>query len=208
MHPWKTVVALGDSFTEGVGEPVEGLELRGSIDHMAMMMRRSRPELSYTNLARRGLTASEVREQQLSAALALEPDFVSVIAGANDALKGQWQADRYEHEMRTMLEAFRDIGTTVFMASWPNWTKRLPLPEIRLAGLRAQLEEGNTITRSLADEFDAIFLDVWDTPIGDDPAYWSADQIHPNARGYLAYARLGLEAVEQKTGYVLGDGFL
>lgn len=37
MHPWKTVVALGDSFTEGVGEPVEGLELRSSIDHMAVL---------------------------------------------------------------------------------------------------------------------------------------------------------------------------
>lgn len=207
MHPWKTVVALGDSFTEGVGEPVEGLELRSSIDHMATVMRRSCPDLSYTNLAKRGRMASEVREQQLETALALSPDFVSVIAGANDALKGQWQADRYERELRTMLEAFGDAHATVFMASWPDWTKRLPLPVVRLAHLQAQLEEGNAITRSLADEFGAIFLDVWDTPIGDDPAYWSADQIHPNARGYLAYARLGLEAVEHKTGYVLGDKF-
>jgi len=204
MHPWKTVVALGDSFTEGVGEPVEGLELQSSIHHMAMVMRRSRPDLSYTNLAKRGLTAREVREQQLGAALALSPDFVSVIAGANDALKGQWQADRYEHELRTMLEAFGDAQATVFMASWPDWTKRLPLPEVRLARLQAQLQEGNAITRRLADEFDAIFLDVWDTPIDDDPAYWSTDQIHPNACGYLAYARLGVQAVERKTGYMLG----
>lgn len=172
---------------------------------MATVMRRSRPEVSYTNLAKRGLTASEVREQQLVVALALSPDFVNVIAGANDALKGQWQADRYERELRTMLEAFSDAGATVFMASWPDWTKRLPLPVVRLAHLRAQLEEGNAITKGLADEFGTVFLDVWDTPIGDDPAYWSADQIHPNARGYLAYAWLGLEAIEHKTGYVLGE---
>ncbi len=203
MHPWKKVVALGDSFTEGVGEPVDGVELRSSTDHMATAMRHSRPDLSYTNLAKRGLVVSEVREQQLGAALALEPDFVSVIAGANDALKGQWQAGRYEYEMRTMLEAFRGVGSTVFMASWPNWTKRLTLPEERSTRLRTQLEEGNAITARLADEFDAIFLDVWDTPIGNEPTYWSVDQIHPNARGYLAYAQLGVRTIERKTGYKL-----
>lgn len=205
MHPWKTVVALGDSFTEGVGEPVEGLALRSSIDHLALTMRRSRHDLSYTNLAKRGLTASEVREQQLGAALALSPDFASVIAGANDALKGQWRADRYERELRTMLEAFRDADATVFMASWPDWTKRLPLPEAKGAYLKAQLEEGNAVTTRLAHEFDAVFLDVWDTSVSDDPKYWSADQIHPNALGYLAYAQLGVKAVEHKTGYVLGE---
>lgn len=205
MHPWKTVVALGDSFTEGVGEPVDGLELRSSVDHLAMAMRRSRPDLSYTNLAKRGLTASEVREQQLGAALALEPDFVSVIAGANDAFKGQWRAERYEYEMRTMLEAFRGTGSTVFMASWPDWTKRLPLPEAHRTRLRTQLEEGNAITARLADEFYAIFLDVWDNPIGNDLTCWSTDQIHPNARGYLAYAWLAIEAVERKTGHALGN---
>lgn len=204
MHPWKTVVALGDSFTEGVGEAVEGSVLRSSVDHMALRMRRSRPDLSYTNLAKRGLTVSEVREQQLGAALALSPDFASVIAGANDALKGQWRTDRYERELRTMLEALRGAGATVFMASWPDWTKRLPLPEAKSAYLKAQLEEGNAVTARLAREFDAVFLDVLDTPV-DDPKYWSGDQIHPNALGYLAYARLGVRAVEHKTGYVLGE---
>lgn len=205
MHPWKTVVALGDSFTEGIGELVDGMELRSSIDHMAIVMRRSCPELSYTNLAKRGLTVAEVREQQLSAALALEPNFVSVIAGANDALKGRWHAKGYEQEMRTMLEAFKGVGSTIFMGSWPDWTERLPLPESHRTRLRTQLEEGNTITNRLAAEFDTIFLDVWDAPIGKDLSYWSADQIHPNARGYLAYAKLGIEAVRSKTGHALGE---
>ncbi len=203
MHPWKTVVAMGDSFTEGVGEPVAGLELRSSPDHMAAAMRRSRPDLAYTNLARRGLLVREVREQQLGTAVALEPDFVSLIAGANDALKGVWDAAHYERELRAMLSAFGGVST-FFMASWPDWTKRLPLPEPRRTRLRAQLAEGNAVTAGLAAEFGAVFLDVWESPIGDDPACWSADQVHPNARGYLAYARLGIEAVERQTGYALG----
>ena len=203
MHPWKTVVALGDSFTEGVGEPVEGLELQSSPDHMAAAMRRSRPDLVYVNLARRGLTAREVRETQLERAVGLEPSFVSLIAGANDALKGGWDAGRYESVMRTMLSAFSPTPT-FFMASWPDWTVRLPLPEARRSGLRAQLMEGNAVTAQLAAEFGAVFLDVWDVPENRDPACWSADHIHPNARGYLAYARLGVAAVERGTGYTLG----
>lgn len=110
--------------------PVDGVKLKSSTDHIAAAVRRSRPSLSHTSFAKRGLLASEVHEQQLGAALALEPDFVSVIAGANDALKGQWQAERYEHEMRTMLEAFEGLHSTV-MASLPSWTERLTLPEER-----------------------------------------------------------------------------
>lgn len=204
MHPWKTVVAMGDSFTEGVGEPVAGLTLQSSPDHLAAAMRRTRPDLLYTNLARRGLTVREVREQQLGKALRLGPDFVSLIAGANDALKGVWDAAHYKRELWAMLSAFSGVPT-FFMASWPDWTKRLPLPEPRRAQLRAQLREGNAVTAALATEFGAVFLDVWESPVDDDPACWSADHVHPNARGYLAYARLAAQAVEEKTGYTLGE---
>ncbi len=205
MHPWITVVALGDSFTEGIGEATSTLPLRGSIDMIADALRRDNPKLRYTNLAKRGLTAQEVRGTQLASALALEPDFASVIAGANDALKGQWQAERYEREMRTMVTALAEIGATLFMSTWPNWTIRLPLPEDRRTRLAAQLAEGNAITARLAGEVDAIFLDIWTSPINDNPDYWSRDRIHPNALGYEAFAREALRAIEEKTGYTLGD---
>lgn len=203
MHPWQNVVALGDSFTEGVGEATADLPLQGSFDILAAALRRDNPSLHYTNLARRGLTARQVRETQLEAALALNPDFASVIAGANDALKGQWQPEHYERELRIIIATLKGTGTTLFMSTWPNWAVRLPLPEDRRTRLAAQLEEGNAITTRLAREFGALFLDVWTLPINDDSTFWSKDHIHPNARGYRAFALEALNAIERQTGYAL-----
>ena len=203
MHPWQNVVALGDSFTEGVGEATADLPLQGSFDIIATALRHDNPSLHYTNLARRGLTAQQVRETQLEAALALTPDFASVIAGANDALKGQWQAEVYERELQTMIATLKGAGATLFMSTWPNWAVRLPLSEGHRAQLTAQLEEGNAITTRLAREFDAILLDVWASPINHDTRFWSVDRIHPNAAGYRAYALEALNATERQTGYAL-----
>ena len=49
-------------------------------------MRRVNPELRYANLAVDGATSAEVLDEQVEPALALEPDFVTVICGANDVL--------------------------------------------------------------------------------------------------------------------------
>ena len=35
MHPWQHYVALGDSFTQGVGDPVEGFARLGVVDRLA-----------------------------------------------------------------------------------------------------------------------------------------------------------------------------
>ena len=65
------LVALGDSFTQGTGDPVEGLELRSAHDWLALWMRAANPGMQYTNLAERGLRAAEVRSQQMPRGLKL-----------------------------------------------------------------------------------------------------------------------------------------
>lgn len=60
-------VALGDSFTEGVGDPVKGIPLRSTHDWLADWMRAASPNMRYTNLATRGLRAAEIRSQQMVA---------------------------------------------------------------------------------------------------------------------------------------------
>lgn len=43
MHPWRHYVALGDSFTEGVGDPVDGFAPLGAVDHLAAASRQANP---------------------------------------------------------------------------------------------------------------------------------------------------------------------
>jgi lysophospholipase L1-like esterase len=71
MKTWHRYVALGDSFTEGVGDAVEGFAKIGAMDRVAAGFRQANPDLQFTNLAKSGLLVSEIREQQLETAFAL-----------------------------------------------------------------------------------------------------------------------------------------
>ncbi|ADH63679.1 lipolytic protein G-D-S-L family [Allomeiothermus silvanus DSM 9946] len=182
-------VALGDSFTEGVGDPVEGIPLRSAHDWLAEWMRAASPGLRYTNLASRGLRAGEIRAQQLQRGLSLEPDFVSVVAGANDCLKGPFSAERLRAELNLMLGAFQSVGARLFTATLPNFTLRLELPGGVRERVGRNLEAANHIIHDLAGRYDAIFFDFWESDLDKNPALWSEDGVHPNARGYLEIAR-------------------
>lgn len=182
-------VALGDSFTEGVGDLVEGIPLRSAHDWLAEWMQAARPGLRYANLANRGLCAAEIRAQQLQRGLGLRPDFVSVVAGANDCLKGPFSADRLRAELTLMLGAFQNVGARFFTATLPDFTLRLELPEGVRERVRRNLEAANSLIRELARQHGAVFFDFWEHPLEYDEALWSEDGVHPNARGYLEIAR-------------------
>ena len=86
LRPGRRVVssyaALGDSFTAGR----DSIDAERWADLLAAGMRRVNPELRYENLAVDGATSAEVLDLQVEPGLALEPDFVTVICGANDVL--------------------------------------------------------------------------------------------------------------------------
>lgn len=89
-------VALGDSFTEGVGDPDETRPngLRGWADRVAEVLATQEPDFTYANLAVRGRKLLGVLDEQLEPALALSPDLVTMYAGANDILRPGARLDR------------------------------------------------------------------------------------------------------------------
>ena len=59
-------VALGDSFTEGLGDPhPDGTGYRGWADRFAERLAASRPGLRYANLAVRGKVVADVAADQI-----------------------------------------------------------------------------------------------------------------------------------------------
>ena len=62
MAVFTSYVALGDSFTEGVGDPHPGSPngLRGWADHVAVALAQHNPDLRYANLAVRGRRMDEI----------------------------------------------------------------------------------------------------------------------------------------------------
>ena len=74
----RSLVALADSFSEGVGDPwPDGRTCRGWADRLAEILAAQTPGLRYANLAIRGKTLAEVLGDQVPAAVAMRPDLVT-----------------------------------------------------------------------------------------------------------------------------------
>lgn len=196
MPTFQTFVALGDSFTRGIGDPVPGCPAGSALDQVADELRRLNPQLHYVNLAQRGLTTRQILNTQLEPALALRPDLVSVMPGGNDCLKDQWAPSAFQADFRAMLSSFPTA--TLITATLPDFSERLTLPPDRCAQLSAHLQEANRVIREVSSDLGALLVEFdWD----DHPGVWSQDGIHPNARGYALAARhllasLGMPAAQ------------
>lgn len=196
--PWSRFVALGDSLTEGVGDPV-GRSLRGWADRLAASLTELNPELQYWNLARRGLTTRQIRETQLERALELKPDLVSIVAGMNDLLAPEFDADSYRGDLGEIASTLAATGATLLMGTFP---KQLPvlrlLPRDIARERRARLQAASDVVLELADRYGECMDAVpeWRYTMAES----SLDGCHPNARGHAHIARLGLSALCSRAG--------
>jgi lysophospholipase L1-like esterase len=208
--PWTRFVIVGDSLSEGVGDPVRG-SLRGWADRLADALRVANPELSYWNLARRSLTTKEVRETQVEPALELRPDLVSVVAGMNDLLSDSFSADSYHDDLAALVDSLGPAEATLVMGTFPPDLPLLRLMPRRTAGrYRSRLHAASDVVRALASEHDAVLVDA--------PEGWrytmsecSLDGCHPNARGHVHLAELALDALctraQVTAGRIERDGY-
>ncbi|WP_279403059.1 SGNH/GDSL hydrolase family protein, partial [Arthrobacter sp. JCM 19049] len=89
-------MALGDSFTEGIGDPDENNpgRHRGWADRLAEQLSSSVEDFAYANLAIRGRLIAQIVEEQIDPAIALKPDLISICAGGNDVLRPGGDPDR------------------------------------------------------------------------------------------------------------------
>src|SRR3954451_15579450 len=118
--PWRRYVAIGDSTTEGLGDPTPGYPDVGWPDMVADALRGVRPELEDLNVGKRFLKAGEVRKQQLEPALAFEPDLASVVVGGHHMLVEHFDAGHVEREFEAIVAPLRARGTTVFGCTMLN----------------------------------------------------------------------------------------
>lgn len=97
MHDFTRYVALGDSFTEGVGDPDPRHPngLRGWADRVAEQLAARSAHFGYANLAIRGRLLGPIVDEQVDAAVALEPDLVTVYAGGNDLMRPNSTSTRW-----------------------------------------------------------------------------------------------------------------
>src|SRR3954467_10993539 len=116
-HPWRRYVALGDSFTEGLGDPEPGSPggHRGWADRVAEGLSAEGDDFSYANLAVRGKLIQQIIDQQLDAAIALEPDLITVSAGGHDGIRPGADPDGIAARLDGAVQRLAATGATVVL---------------------------------------------------------------------------------------------
>lgn len=181
---WRTYVALGDSFTEGVGDPDPhtGVE-RGWADQLAETLAARRPGFRYANLAVRGQLLAPILDMQVPAAVAMAPDLVSLCAAGNDLLRPGADPDalavRFEEGVATLRAGGADV--VLFTGFDTRGTPLLSLIGGRLAAM-------NTHLRGIAARQGAYLVDLWVMAPLADPRARTDDRLHLNPDGHARVA--------------------
>ncbi|MFE5086314.1 SGNH/GDSL hydrolase family protein [Streptomyces mirabilis] len=203
MRPLR-FVALGDSLTEGVGDPV-GEAWRGwaalLVDGLS-----DGPDtcVEFTNLAVSGAQTRDVLERQTPAALALGPDVVSVVIGVNDTLRCTFDIHAVAARLDRVYAAFRAQGAVLLTACLPDPGAMLGLPGVLARPLARRQRAVNTVVHALSERHGAVHLHASEGAWLMDRAMWSADRLHPGERGHRQLA-LRFHALLEQEGIATGD---
>ncbi len=177
-----TYVALGDSFTAG-RESADGERWA---DRLAGRLRAVNTDLTYRNLAVDGASSADVLGQ-IPPALALKPDLVTVICGANDVLlTSRPDIEGYERRFSEILERLIDAvpEAAILTATAPESWHFMELRPRTKARLVKALSDLNAVTRTVAARHRVPCLNVAGHPGLTDRANFSADGLHPSAQGH------------------------
>lgn len=114
---YQRFVALGDSFTEGVGDPDPQRPngVRGWADRVAETMAQHDPDFTYANLAIRGRKLPQIIEEQIEPAIAMKPDLITIHGGGNDILRPRIDVDALARSYDDAIARLRTTGAHVVM---------------------------------------------------------------------------------------------
>ncbi|WP_439593210.1 SGNH/GDSL hydrolase family protein [Microbacterium sp.] len=190
-HPWRRYVAIGDSFTEGIGDPVPGTaDHRGWADRVAEVLSGQVDDFSYANLAVRGKLIGQIVADQIEPALALKPDLVTFSAGGNDVIRPGSDPDAVAEIFEDAVVRLSSGGATVvvFTGIDTNFT-----PVFR--GIRGKVAIYNENIRAIAEKYDCIVADQWALKEVQDMRFFDDDRLHYNALGHHEVARMVLRTL-------------
>ncbi|WP_432164627.1 SGNH/GDSL hydrolase family protein [Streptomyces sp. bgisy031] len=181
----RSYAAVGDSFTEGVGDPGPDGAFVGWADRLAVLLDDRTPEHSfrYANLAVRGKLLDQIVEDQLPRAVELAPDLVTFAAGGNDIIRPGTDpddvAERFEKAVARLTSA---VGTVMVTTGFD--TRDVPV----LKHLRGKIATYNGHVRAVADRYGCPVLDLWSLKTVQDRRAWDDDRLHLSPEGHTRVA--------------------
>jgi lysophospholipase L1-like esterase len=189
----RSLVAIGDSFTEGLDDPSPALDgsYRGWADRLAERFAELDPEFRYANLAIRGRKLCQIVDEQVPRAIELRPGLVTLAGGTNDVLRPKVDLDAMAAVFDDAVRRLRENGSQVVLFQSVD-----PTPRSRLIG--RTLPRIRTLTRIVertAARYDCAVVPLWGAPVFAHPAVWSDDRLHLSPEGHARVARAVLETL-------------
>lgn len=183
---------MGDSFTEGIGDPEPNSPggSRGWADRLAEELSRGHDDFKYANLAIRGRLLQQILDEQLEPGLALKPDLMSISAGGNDLLRPGSDPDALAEALDGAVGRMTGAGATVLLFNGPD------IRDTPVLGLvRGRVAIYNENLRTIAARHDAVIADMWALRLLTDPQMWAEDRLHFSPLGHHTIAIMALEAL-------------
>lgn len=183
-------VAIGDSFTEGVGDILPGGSFRGDLvrgwaDRAAEGLATVTGEpILYANLAVRGKLLKPIIDEQLDHALSLKPTIISLNGGGNDMLRPGTDLEWVTKVTVDALQRITDAGVKPLLLSGANPTNFIP-------GGKKVREKGEALTASIgafAASQNIQFVNNWADKVLWSRQYWDEDRLHLGPVGHTRVA--------------------
>ncbi|MGW3914449.1 SGNH/GDSL hydrolase family protein [Streptomyces sp. NPDC005070] len=190
-----SLVAVGDSFTEGMSDLLPDGSYRGWADLLAGRMAARAPGFRYANLAVRGKLIGQIVDEQVDVAAAMRPDVITLVGGLNDALRPKVDMGRVRGLLEEAVERLAPACEQLVLMRSPG--RNGPV----LERFRPRMEELFTVVDELAERHGALVVDLYGAPSLADPRSWDVDRLHLTAEGHHRVA----EAVWQTLGYEAED---
>jgi lysophospholipase L1-like esterase len=188
-------VALGDSFTEGVGDPdpTRPNGVRGWADRVAEQLQSVDEGVGYANLAIRGRKIRQILAEQIEPALALRPSIVTLYAGANDILRPKVDIDGLLEEYDAAVGRLVDAGTRVLLfTGFDAGSSKV------FGAMRGRTAIYNEQVRWIADRRGATIVDYWRFHEFQDWRMWDTDRMHMSSLGHATMANRVLRVLEHE----------
>jgi acyl-CoA thioesterase I len=183
-----TIVALGDSLTEGYG--VEAHQAYPAI--IEDRLQKEGVSSKVINAGISGETSSELLSR-IDRVLLLKPDIVILCTGANDGFQGM-DLGLIQNNISRIIQILKEHHVTVVLAGMKMLVNYGPAYTVPYARLYAEI----------ADQEKILFIPFFLEGIAGKPELNLSDGIHPNAKGYQIVAAsvypYVLKAIQQRQG--------
>ncbi len=186
-------VGLGDSLTQGVGDPRPGRagfagELDGWVSYFAEAVRASGQDVDVRNFALAGARIEHVIAEQLPTALAAPADVISCFIGINDLWIADLDLDEFGGRFHGLFRELTTHAPIVITASIHDVFAPFPVRAPLREKLNRNVAAMNAIIDSAVSEQGLVLVDLAGRPDMFNSTVRAVDRLHPNRYGHQLIA--------------------